>query len=688
MALNADGSALVSVAGEGEDGNNSALSSSATNYIVEADANDYVRYSLFVSNTGGAVNAQAITKLVLVNNLPEPGDHSTLYSEFDRYSTFTVEFAPSALLAPAVSVTVDGAEKPLDTSQYTLQFSTETTFDDAEDGTSNIVWTADALGTSDGWYTLEQLAAGEADLSAMRSMRVMIADETLVPAGAQVCVSYNARLLADDADTAADGSSSGEGSEGSVGVNSSASEVPEAQPSGASESAGIRDAEGSTGDSNEASETFDTEESVAWNSFGYAYTLVNGSEPLKAAADPVGVKTTSYPVLVKQLVGSDGNAATAAADQEFEFLVYAGSAVKGLSQTMGRVAALETLAANGRQAAIVPVTVTAGASQAEVSLAGLKAWSVDGDAARATDTSFTWTNNDRYTVMELVGGADGAANSGAGDERYTYKSINGSGAASTTFGYFNSTESEIVAVNATESFTITVRKIANDTSQALPGAVFAIYKHADGAVEGSFSTSQVATLTSLGVTSLPEYGLFAQDNYWEYADVRQSDAEGLLSFAGLTGTQYFVVELLPPQGYSIGSGSEQANTDVSGEGSEGVTSESSGDDSASSSGSDGTEISLEDPSKDNSAFNHSEISSEIEGGGKVVPTITYADGTGTVVNAQDAVDGVCYLCVRNYSSYTLPSSGGPGTWPFAAAGLALLLAATCAATRARRKLGQ
>jgi hypothetical protein len=46
------------------------------------------------------------------------------------------------------------------------------------------------------------------------------------------------------------------------------------------------------------------------------------------------------------------------------------------------------------------------------------------------------------------------------------------------------------------------------------------------------------------------------------------------------------------------------------------------------------------------------------------------------------------LCVRNYSSYTLPSSGGPGTWPFAAAGLALLLAATCAATRARRKLGQ
>jgi hypothetical protein len=468
-------------------------------------------------------------------------------------------------------------------------------------------------------------------------------------------------LLADDADTAADGSSSGEGS---------------------------------TGDSNEASETFDTEESVAWNSFGYAYTLVNGSKPLKAAADPVGVKTTSYPVLVKQLVGSDGNAATAAADQEFEFLVYAGSAVKGLSQTMGRVAALEALAASGRQAAIVPVTVAAGASQAEVSLASLKEWSVDGDAARATDTPFTWTNNDRYTVMELVGGADGAANSGAGDERYTYKSINGSGAASATFAYFNSTESEIVAVNATESFTITVRKIANDTSQALPGAVFAIYKHADGAVEGSFSTSQVATLTSLGVTSLPEYGLLAQDNYWEYADVRQSDAEGLLSFAGLTGTQYFVVELLPPQGYSIGSGSEQADTDVSGEG---VTSESSAVDSASSSGSDGSGVTLEGPSGDNNAFNHGEISSEIEGGGKVVvPTITYADGTGTVVNAQDAVDGVCFLCVRNYSSYTLPSSGGPGTWPFVAAGLALLLAAACtaacaatrAATRARRKLGQ
>jgi aspartyl-tRNA(Asn)/glutamyl-tRNA(Gln) amidotransferase subunit B len=39
-----------------------------------------------------------------------------------------------------------------------------------------------------------------------------------------------------------------EGSVGSVGVNSGASAVPEAQPSGAAESAGIRDAEGVTGE--------------------------------------------------------------------------------------------------------------------------------------------------------------------------------------------------------------------------------------------------------------------------------------------------------------------------------------------------------------------------------------------------------------------------------------------------------
>jgi hypothetical protein len=675
MALTSDGSALVSVAGEGEDGNNSALSSSATNYIVEADANDYVRYSLFVSNTGGSSAAKDIAKLVLVNNLPEPGDHSTLYSEFDRYSTFAVEFAPSALLAPAVSVTVDGAETPLDTSQYTLQFSTDTTFDDAEDGTSNTVWTADELGTSDGWYTLEQLAAGAADLSAMRSMRVMIADETLVPAGAQVCVSYNARLLANDADTAAGTASSG--------------------------------GEGVTGGTDGASDTFDTEESVAWNSFGYAYTLVNSSDPLKAAADPVGVKTTSYPVLVKQLINADGSSVQAGEAQEFEFLVYSGSAVKGLSQTMGRVAALEALAASGRQAAIVPVTVAAGASQAEVSLDGLKAWSVDGDAARATDTPFTWTNNDRYTVMELLGGAAGAANSGAGDERYTYKSINGSGAASVTFAYMNSVENEIVAVNATESFNITVHKIANDTGQALPGAWFAIYRVAstDAGAGESAGTGAKIDRTELpaevadDLITLPDRYITGAGETWQFARAAQSDALGELNFKGLTGMKYYVVELQPPAGYSIGGASEDVDTttDASGEGVTGGEGDGDGSTTDSSSTDDTSKNGETDTVGNSNAFNNTAgDSSQMENEVDKKLTIKYVSGSGAVINASDAIDGEAAVYVRNYSSYTLPSSGGPGTWPFVAAGLALLLAAACtaacaatrAATRARRKLGQ
>jgi hypothetical protein len=56
----------------------------------------------------------------------------------------------------------------------------------------------------------------------------------------------------------------GEGSEGSVGVNSHASAIPEAQPSGVAENTEIRDTEGVTGAdaANEPTEIYATKETL------------------------------------------------------------------------------------------------------------------------------------------------------------------------------------------------------------------------------------------------------------------------------------------------------------------------------------------------------------------------------------------------------------------------------------------
>ena len=160
---------------------NSASSIGSTDHIVLSDAASPFRYALTVNNTGGTATSQAMDSLVLIDNLPQIGDHVTFYQEISRFSEFQVNFEED----PAFAVSVDGAV--LDPGSYTLQFSKATEFGDGD-------WRG--TGT-DGWYTLEQIDADAAlSLKDMRSFRVVIRDDTgtVIPTEAQITVSFNAEV--------------------------------------------------------------------------------------------------------------------------------------------------------------------------------------------------------------------------------------------------------------------------------------------------------------------------------------------------------------------------------------------------------------------------------------------------------------------------------------------------------------
>jgi hypothetical protein len=424
-------------------------------------------------------------------------------------------------------------------------------------------------------------------------------------------------------------------------------------------------------DGTSGTDTFEISDISAWNNFAYSYKIPEYGL-MRAAADPVGVLMPSYPAIVKSVVNADGQAESLGVGQEFQFVVYSGNAVKAAQASMKPAELLGVLEAAGRQATFVSVTVPAGKSQAWVILQGVPAWELADGVAQASDDEFSWVNDERYTVMELIddeseaGGAgdaesagassaDGAGNAGSG---FTYKSINGNGKASYTFGYNNAVENELLVQNEIKSWEINVLKTGDDHGQWLEGAWFALYEPAGADVaDGTLSDAEVSALGADALATAPARTVEADGQRWQIAAVAKTDAAGCINWSGLMGQQYYVLELQAPNGYVIGSAGG-----ADGDSGEGVT----GDESTS----DGTS-------------SGAGASDTFANAGTIV-----ASGSGQVVSQSSAVGGSCTLEVVNYLTYTLPNSGGPGVWPFVAAGLALIACAlTLALFRRQCRLG-
>ena len=164
---------------DNENPTNTATSNSDKNYIVLEDATKEFTYTLSVDN----VSDRTMDKLILIDNLPQVGDHDTFNPEEERESEFTVSLSenPSFVVTVAPdSSSASWEEHTLNSDQYIIQYSTKTEFN-----------TDDWAGTDTGWTTYQE----GADLSEARSIRLIILDDegTLIPANSSVRLSFTAK---------------------------------------------------------------------------------------------------------------------------------------------------------------------------------------------------------------------------------------------------------------------------------------------------------------------------------------------------------------------------------------------------------------------------------------------------------------------------------------------------------------
>ncbi len=164
---------------ENDNPSNTASSTRERNFIVIEDASKEFTYNLSVDN----ISDRAMDELILIDNLPEAGDHDTFDADSDRESEFTVSLSDN----PDFTVTVrpDNAnaswsEYTLTPDQYTIQYSEKTEY-----------ISDDWSGAGDGWATYQE----GADLSSARSIRLIILEEegTLIPSDATVNLSFTAK---------------------------------------------------------------------------------------------------------------------------------------------------------------------------------------------------------------------------------------------------------------------------------------------------------------------------------------------------------------------------------------------------------------------------------------------------------------------------------------------------------------
>lgn len=526
------GSATTSIkyVTETEDTTNMADSQSSTgsNYITLSDEEDAFYYTLVVNN-GSASSGSAMKTLTIIDSLPEIGDHAVFAESEKRYSAFKVVLADS----PNVTVTVtasDGATWTLmaDTD-YTVMYSTKTEFTTSGDWDNS---------SNEDWYTWAQVTSGSItglSIDTVRSIRIVFnlyesgsyrttevnsTTYTLIPAGASVKVTFNAKIASDQDE------------DGDVDSDDMISPL-----------------------------------AIAWNSFGYYYSTADTASYQAAAPMYVGVQVPGTPRLVKELTQSDGSttsSATAEEDETFRFLIYYANGSTSevtLTDDMTETQIAAALEAAGYIYTYAAVTVSAGESTSDtLYLKGLKQYTYDaaGDGWTATNNDWEWKTGASYTIMELANGNDSV---------YDFSTWNTTTASNSyTFTYDYTTSLKLTCVNSQPVWTLSLQKVDEETeSLELKGALFALYTSDASAAlaESSLTEEQTALLTAAGLTfsdvstitvdgngAEVEAGTEGSTTWYLYA-LSATDDDGMISWSGLDQESYYLKELAAPEDYAV-----------------------------------------------------------------------------------------------------------------------------------------
>lgn len=154
------------------DTTNEATSVSSPNYITLPAKESVFRYEMEVTNK----KKEPIKKMVLINNLPEPGDGYTFATAPERLSEFQTDFYDKLDLKVEILDANGKVVGTVDPSKYKVEYSDQTTFTDAD-------WSGTA---ADAWGTSQQ---------GKRSMRIVLDDpSSVIPGNTTLRVSFNSKI--------------------------------------------------------------------------------------------------------------------------------------------------------------------------------------------------------------------------------------------------------------------------------------------------------------------------------------------------------------------------------------------------------------------------------------------------------------------------------------------------------------
>lgn len=396
----------------------SAHSNKTPNYITidydrETDSYKPFNYGLDVKNL---CTAKQIHKLVIIDNLPEPGDHSAYADRIERNSAFKVVLGSTDITASLIESGEGASAKPIikdptDLSQlgYNVEFTTATEFTDDD-------WSGNEGSVK--WYTEEQVLNGTdgITLDDIRSFRVIISGGNGISPGETVNINVPGKI---------DGTP--------------------------------------------------TAYLIAWNNFGYKYYAENDNSSedkvLTASTLNVGIRTAAVPKIKKVL---NSNSGTPISAKEYNlkatFLVYKGEKLSYSDEQE----LLSQLKEQNIPFTVQEVNGDYIDSQKEIDMMKLFNYEVvngeDGKLSyQLTDNKWIWEEDSRYTFTEI--------NLPPNVKFTLYIDNNGSTIKSNSMtitfkqaGYYSMT-----CQNTYNDYELDIEKTSSKTNEGLKGAVFARY---------------------------------------------------------------------------------------------------------------------------------------------------------------------------------------------------------------------